>query len=83
MIAICNDLYVPALRPLRAAAKILHFSQPHVRPVASPQSGSACLDLDLVVMCCRVPAVSSSDELPWQLSMWETQNLLHMHGACL
>ena len=30
LIAICNDLYVPALRPLRAAAKILHFSQPQV-----------------------------------------------------
>ena len=30
LIAICNDLFVSALRPLRAAAKILHFSQPQV-----------------------------------------------------
>ena len=30
LIAICNDLYVPALRPLRAVARILHFTQPQV-----------------------------------------------------
>lgn len=28
IICICNDLYAPALRPLRAAAKVLHFRAP-------------------------------------------------------
>jgi chromosome transmission fidelity protein 18 len=31
LIAICNDLYAPALRPLRAVAKIVHFRPPAVR----------------------------------------------------
>lgn len=30
LIAICNDLYAPALRPLRPVAKILQFAQPQV-----------------------------------------------------
>ncbi len=32
LIAICNDLYAPALRPLRAVAKVVHFKKPSVRP---------------------------------------------------
>lgn len=30
LIAICNDLYAPALRPLRAVAKLVHFKKPSV-----------------------------------------------------
>ena len=30
LIAICNDLYAPALRPLRAVAKVVHFKKPSV-----------------------------------------------------
>ena len=45
LIAICNDLYAPALRPLRAAAKIVHFKRPSVRPVpsGSPLNGQPSL----------------------------------------
>lgn len=28
LIAVCNDLYAPALRPLRAVAKIVHYKKP-------------------------------------------------------
>lgn len=31
IICICNDLYTPALRPLREVAKIFHFRKPQVR----------------------------------------------------
>lgn len=31
LIAICNDLYAPALRPLRAVAKIVHYKKPTAR----------------------------------------------------
>ena len=33
LIAICNDLYAPALRPLRAVAKVVHFKKPSVREI--------------------------------------------------
>ncbi len=31
IIAICNDLYCPALRPLRDVARVFHFRKPTVR----------------------------------------------------
>ncbi|KAK9916711.1 hypothetical protein WJX75_006133 [Coccomyxa subellipsoidea] len=35
LIAICNDLYAPALRPLRAVAKIVHYKKPTVDRLSS------------------------------------------------
>ena len=35
LIAVCNDLYAPALRPLRAVARVLQFSQPQASPCKS------------------------------------------------
>ncbi|CAK0735135.1 hypothetical protein CVIRNUC_000533 [Coccomyxa viridis] len=35
LIAICNDLYAPVLRPLRAIAKIVHFKKPSVDRICS------------------------------------------------
>ena len=29
IICVCNDAYAPALRPLRAVAKVIHFHAPH------------------------------------------------------
>ena len=31
IIAVCNDIYAPALRPLRAVAKVIQFKKPSVR----------------------------------------------------
>ena len=31
IIAVCNDMYAPALRPLRGIAKIVQFRKPSVR----------------------------------------------------
>lgn len=30
IIAVCNDIYAPALRPLRAVAKVIQFRKPTV-----------------------------------------------------
>ncbi|CAL8467057.1 g6593 [Coccomyxa elongata] len=35
LIAVCNDLYTPALRPLRAVAKIVHYRKPTVERLSS------------------------------------------------
>ncbi|BDA40633.1 Chromosome transmission fidelity protein 18 homolog [Coccomyxa sp. Obi] len=35
LIAVCNDLYAPALRPLRAVAKIVHYKKPTVERLSS------------------------------------------------
>lgn len=44
IICICNDLYAPALRPLRDVAKVFHFKKPQVRPM--------CLLRMLGLSCC-------------------------------
>ncbi len=43
IICICNDLYAPALRPLRDVAKVFHFKKPQARrewqPTTCPALG--------------------------------------------
>jgi chromosome transmission fidelity protein 18 len=36
IICICNDLYAPALRPLRDVARVFHFRKPQARQPRSP-----------------------------------------------
>jgi len=38
IIAICNDLYAPALRPLRAVARVVQFRPPAVRAPRCPRA---------------------------------------------
>jgi len=41
LIAICNDLYAPVLRPLRAVAKVVHFKKPSVSAILTVVVASA------------------------------------------
>lgn len=49
IICICNDLYAPALRPLRDVARVFHFKKPQVRPPCMPER------LLHAVLCLRPP----------------------------
>lgn len=43
IICICNDLYAPALRPLRDVAKVFHFKKPQVGQGWRHGAAHACL----------------------------------------
>ncbi len=55
LIAICNDLYAPALRPLRAIAKIVHYKKPTARSL-TPATSAFLLCITHIAMrlqkCC-------------------------------
>ena len=51
IIAVCNDIYAPALRPLRAVAKVIQFKKPSVSSCfAGPLSQT--LMLRMIMLCC-------------------------------
>lgn len=52
LIAICNDLYAPALRPLRAIAKIVNYKKPtvpHPLPLSAPPWPTCATGEDLML----------------------------------
>jgi len=47
IIAICNDLYAPALRPLRTVARVVQFRPPAVRAPRCPGAVHLCVHIQV------------------------------------
>lgn len=90
IIAVCNDIYAPALRPLRAVAKVIQFKKPSV---SSCFTGllSPTLMLQMIRLCCsamgpcvfvRVSNASLKCLLPGKLFGSSDEHVQHCGMCC-